>query len=220
MKYNAYIIPGFAADDRMFKNFKLEDCNTTYLNWGNFNGEKSYAEYAKRVIVPQIDTDKPIVLVGFSMGGMVASELSRLIEVDKLIFIASAKNKNELPKGKVAALKVLRPHHYMNQKRLVGIVKTFAPIFKFANKEHQKLVQAMIGDLPNGIVEFGLNSFIKWDREESPNQDYLHIHGKQDKLLSIKRIKNKIEVEGGHFLLKTNESTKIVNQLVNDYINK
>lgn len=220
MKYNAYIIPGFASDDRMFKNFELENCNTSYLNWGDINGEKTYEEYAKNVILPQIKTDKPIVLVGFSMGGMVASEVARLIEVDKLVFIASAKNKHELPKGKVAALKVLRPHHYMNQKRLVGIVKTFAPLFKFANKEHQQMVESMIGDLPNGIVEFGLNSFMKWSREDAPSQDYIHIHGNQDKLLSTKRIKNKIEVEGGHFLLKTNESTKRVNQLVNDYINK
>jgi pimeloyl-ACP methyl ester carboxylesterase len=218
MKYNAYIVPGFAADDRMFKNFNLDDCNMTCLNWGDFNGEKSYADYAKSVIIPQIKTDKPIVLIGFSMGGMVVSEIANLIEVHKLIFIASAKNKHELPRGKVFALRVFRPHSYMNQKRLGRFIKAFAPVFKFADKEHQQLVQTMIGDLPDGIVQFGLSSMMRWDKRESPKQDFLHIHGDKDKLLGTKRIKDKTIVSGGHFLFKTKDSVQRITELVNNYI--
>ncbi len=217
MKYNTYIIPGFAADERMFRSLKVENSQTVCLNWENPQGARSFKEYAQNILLPKIDQSKPIVLVGFSMGGMVASELAKIINPYKLVFIASAKNRKELPVGKVQLLKILRPHKYMTQKRLAKLVKLAGPIFKFASKEHKQLFLAMVSDLPDGFIEFGLASFITWKKEDLPERDYIHIHGEDDSLILHKRVANKQLVPGGHYLMKTRSVPKI-NEIINEYV--
>jgi surfactin synthase thioesterase subunit len=52
--------------------------------------------YAKK-LSHQIDTTQPFILIGVSLGGMLATEMTDFIQPEKTIIISSAKNKYELP---------------------------------------------------------------------------------------------------------------------------
>lgn len=52
------------------------------------------ADYAKRLSL-QITDEQPI-LIGLSFGGMMAMELAKIIKVQKIVLLASAKSANEL----------------------------------------------------------------------------------------------------------------------------
>ena len=54
--------------------------------------------YAKQ-LVQQIDTTEDVILIGVSFGGMVISEINKLINSKKSIIISSAQNKYEIPKN-------------------------------------------------------------------------------------------------------------------------
>ena len=54
------------------------------------------AEFAARM-AEGIDTTRPVILVGVSLGGMVSAEISRIIPVEAIVFISSAKRRQELP---------------------------------------------------------------------------------------------------------------------------
>lgn len=217
MKYNAYLIPGYGESSKMFKRLALPDCERHYLDWEAAKGIKTYEQYAQEIFLNQIKTDKPIVIVGYSMGGMVAIELAKLVFADKLIIISAAKTKRELPRTKIKLMQFFRPHHWINQKRIKGVIRISKPITKLMSKEHQKLINISHKDLPEGIVNFGLRALTKWKNIEYPIVNYIHIHGKGDKLIPAKRIKNASIIEGGHFLLQ-NKSYREVNTLIKEFI--
>ncbi|MBK9017572.1 MAG: hypothetical protein IPM82_27960 [Saprospiraceae bacterium] len=55
------------------------------------------AEYAA-IVAQQIDTTKPFVLVGVSLGGMICTELAERLTPSKTVIISSAKCRRELPR--------------------------------------------------------------------------------------------------------------------------
>ena len=56
---------------------------------------ETLAQYAQR-IVQRITAPRPM-LVGLSFGGMVAVEIAKILPVEKVILISSAKTRDELP---------------------------------------------------------------------------------------------------------------------------
>lgn len=92
---NLYIFSGLGADKRVFKYLDFSKYNTTFIDWINPLKNESIENYAKR-LTAQINSEKPI-LIGLSFCGIMAVEVGKIIESEKIILIASAKSKNEIP---------------------------------------------------------------------------------------------------------------------------
>ena len=92
---NLYIFSGLGADKRVFKYLDFSKYNATFIDWINPFENESIEDYAKRLTV-QVTSEKPI-LIGLSFGGIMAVEVGKIIESKKIILIASAKNKSEIP---------------------------------------------------------------------------------------------------------------------------
>jgi pimeloyl-ACP methyl ester carboxylesterase len=67
----------------------------TFIKWISPEDNETIENYAGRLL-SQIKTPEP-VLIGLSFGGLIAVEVAKQIEVQKVILIASAKTKNEIP---------------------------------------------------------------------------------------------------------------------------
>ena len=91
-----YVFSGLGADERVFK----------FLDWGIHNQpifikwieplkNEPLKDYVLR-LSSQIESPNPI-LVGMSFGGILAVELSKQIDTNKVILISSIKTKAELP---------------------------------------------------------------------------------------------------------------------------
>ena len=90
-----FLFSGLGADKRVFDFLDLSDYSIHHISWIIPLPKESMAEYATRLI-PQITSDKP-VLIGVSFGGMIALEIAKLISVEKVILISSAKSPNAIP---------------------------------------------------------------------------------------------------------------------------
>jgi len=90
-----YIFSGLGVDERVFATIDFSGLNTVFVDWIDPLKNETFESYAKRI---SKDFEKDSVLIGLSFGGMLAVEVSKIIPVKKVILIASAKNKNELPK--------------------------------------------------------------------------------------------------------------------------
>lgn len=91
-----YILSGLGVDRRVFDKIDFGDLDVEFIDWITPLRNEPLEDYAKRISL-KITTQNP-VLIGLSFGGMVAVEISKIIKTKKIILIASAKNKFELPK--------------------------------------------------------------------------------------------------------------------------
>ena len=133
-----YVFSGLGVDRRVFQNISFRNIDHEFVDWISPSSNEPIADYAKR-IAEKLKAEKPI-LVGLSFGGMIAVEVSKIMDTETVILIASAKTKYELPKRykilsklgiiKLLPSKVLKHHNFVTDwffgvssqkdKRLLG----------------------------------------------------------------------------------------------------
>ena len=90
-----YIFSGLGADERVFNKINFGNKKVVYIKWILPTKDENLGHYAFR-ISNQIQTYKPL-LIGLSFGGMMAIEVAKHIDTEKIILISSAKTKYEIP---------------------------------------------------------------------------------------------------------------------------
>src|SRR4051812_11655878 len=94
---NVYFISGLCADRSIFKYIQLpEGQRKKFLDWIPPHKGESLTAYALRMS-EDIDFQTPFSLVGLSLGGMIASELSRLFSPVQTVLISSIPSPQYLP---------------------------------------------------------------------------------------------------------------------------
>lgn len=84
-----YVFSGLGVDKRVYDNIDFGTLDVEFIDWIEPLKNESLESYAFR-ISKKITEENPI-LIGLSFGGMLAAEISKIINVKKIILIASAK---------------------------------------------------------------------------------------------------------------------------------
>lgn len=201
-----YLIGGLGADERVFKYLDIET-ETQVIKWIDPRPKEELNHYAKRLL-EQIDQNEDFGLLGVSFGGIVAIELAKLTQPQKLILVSSVETNNQLPKtyvaiGKTQILKIIPNTLIKPPKLLLGY------LFGAKNKQ---LLEQIIEDTKPEFIRWALNRMIDWSNESTSIRP-TRIHGTNDKLIPLKG--KSIEVnDGGHFMIvdKAKEISKLVNE--------
>src|SRR6188474_3274769 len=90
-----YLLSGLGADKRVFDFVDFSGFNVNHIDWIEPQDNESLERYASRLL-EQIKTPRPS-LIGVSFGGMVAVEIAKLMETNKIIIVSSAKTKLDIP---------------------------------------------------------------------------------------------------------------------------
>ena len=90
-----YCISGLGADKRAFKYLSINH-ELIHVEWIKPTKNESISNYSKR-LSSQINTKEPFMLLGLSFGGIIACELAKIINPQKVIHISSITNKKHLP---------------------------------------------------------------------------------------------------------------------------
>ena len=91
-----YLIPGLGADSRLFDKLDLSGHTVHRLEWPRMPEGSSLRAYANE-LAKRIDASTAHVLIGVSMGGMVAQELALITSPVRTIIISSWKGRSEMP---------------------------------------------------------------------------------------------------------------------------
>lgn len=91
-----YLLPGVGCDERLFDRLDLPDLEVVKLTWPRFAKCSTLTSIAEALAV-HVDRDEPHVLVGVSMGGMVAQELALITDPRKVVLISSWTGPQEWP---------------------------------------------------------------------------------------------------------------------------
>lgn len=149
-----------------------------------------------------IDTSKEFALVGLSFGGIVATELSKIIQPKAIILLSSITTRPELPiiYKLIGLLKIneLVPLSMLNK------VFPFTHWYFGTNtKDEKALLRQIIHDTPPPFLKWAINEILHWKNMERPATIF-HIHGTKDRIFPISRLKVDFKIkEGGHFMVYT-----------------
>jgi len=91
-----YLLPGVGCDHRLFGRLHLDGHRVVPLEWPAFTRGDTLQRIASELSA-RVDVREPHVLVGVSMGGMVAQELALLTRPEKVVLISSWTGPHEWP---------------------------------------------------------------------------------------------------------------------------
>ena len=195
-----YIFSGLGVDKRVFDKIDFKDHDVKFVNWIPPKPNESIEAYAKRISEP-IKEEKPI-LIGLSFGGIVAVEIAKRISVEKLILIASAKSKYELPfiyrfAGKLRLDESI-PTRLMKQSNLFTYY-----LFGVKSKEDKMMLDEILKETDPYFLKWAISKIVRWENFILPSK-YFHVHGDADRIIPIKNVEVSCVVEGGgHFMTIT-----------------
>ncbi len=211
---NVYFISGLAADRGVFKHLRLpQGFEAVYLDWLQPFKNESLEAYAIR-LAEKIDNQKPFIIVGLSLGGMLAAEISKHFNPENVIIISSIPSAKHLPTyfklaGKLKLHKILP----------VSVIKSAAlikRIFTSETPEDKIYLRRTIRTSDPVFIKWAINAVLNWKTQTLP-QKYIHIHGTGDEIFPVKISKPTHIVKGGGHLMIMNRSEEI-NHILNSLL--
>ncbi|PVH25498.1 alpha/beta fold hydrolase [Sphingobacterium corticibacter] len=211
MAREIYIFSGLGADERVFQKLDFSGHKIAFIKWIAPQKDETIEQYATR-LREQIPTTKPI-LIGLSFGGIMAVEVAKQIETEKVILIASAKTKHEIPiYYRVAGS--LRLHKILPTALLKKSNAITNWLFGAESTSDKALLKQIVIDTDPLFLRWAIDKIALWKNQDEPH-NLIHIHGTRDKILPYRFIKNVIKVKGGgHFMTlnKEDELNRILKQ--------
>ena len=195
-------MPGMSANPLIFKRIKFSDekYEIHFLKWAKPVLNESIENYSKRLL--DFIKHKNPILIGVSFGGLIVQEISKLIDVEKVIIISSIKSNRELPLYMKSA-KFLKLYNYFP-------LKLFDDVFNISkslkiNKIYKKLdlIDKYLSVRDENYLKWAIREILNW-KQEKPLHEVIHIHGDKDLTFPISLIKDCIIVPGAtHALILT-----------------
>lgn len=208
-----YLIPGQGSDERLFQNIEIENYEIRHIKFEVPEKKATMSRYAEQ-LAAQIDTTTRYSIIGVSLGGMLAIEMSKNMNPEEVILIASAKTVDEIPKL-YKFFKKLPVHLLLGGRFYKFWTIALQPLYEPMPKEDQKMWRSMMKEKNPKFMKRAVRCIVGWDNEEYDKDKTLHIHGTKDKTLPLKNIKDPVVIENG-----THVMTLINGKEISGIINK
>ena len=205
-----YAISGLGADYRVFEYLEI-DADVVAIDWITPKNHESIESYSLR-LSSVIDTDEPFGIMGVSFGGLIAVEISKILNPKFTIIISSAKTKKELRKsirllGKTNIIKWIP-------------IKLFNPPKKIAQylfgAKNIALLNQILDDTDLVFAKWAVSELSMWKNEVEIN-NLLKISGTHDKLIPATQNDNAVLIEeGAHFMIV--DLADEINLVINEFL--
>ncbi len=200
---HVYFMPGMAASSKIFEYIELPEnqFQMHYLEWLIPSENELISEYAKRM--SELIEYKKCVLLGVSFGGVLVQEMSKYLNVQKVIIVSSVKSKSELPK-KMLLAKATKAYKLL-PVQLVSNIDLFSK-YMFGNNitKRIELYKKYLSVNDRNYLNWAIENMVCWNQDvDLPN--IIHIHGDSDAVFPIKNINTCIIVKNGTHVMILNK---------------
>lgn len=215
-KKHLYCFPGLGASTKIFERlqFPEDEIEMHLIQWKiPLSFEESIQDYAAR-ICQEIKHERPIIM-GVSFGGMIVQEMSKIIDVEKVIIISSLKSHHEFPK-RLTLIKNWKVYKLFP----IGFIQNFEEYAKYFYgdffKKKAELYKMYLSVRDPLYLKWAIHNVLHWT-QETPPHNLLHIHGTDDPVFPHKHIQNFVPVENGkHEMILT--KAKSISEIVQNAI--
>ena len=182
----------------VFSRLKLPGYELVFLQWMKPEQNESIRSFAQRMA--KLITDQRPVLLGVSFGGMVAVEISKFLEVEKLLLVSSVSTRDQLPWWMRAA-GILRLHKLIRQKPHLWLYPIENYFLGAASKSEKKIANHFRQTVNEYFLQWSINEIVTWCNVTKP-QNCIQIHGTADKLFPVRKSTAIYRIQkGGHFMV-------------------
>jgi pimeloyl-ACP methyl ester carboxylesterase len=181
-----YLLPGMGASAAMYNALKRNvPFDINYISWPIYSGEKTYADIALRII-QENNISNGDIIGGSSLGGMVALEMTKMIEPRAIVLLGSALHPKEVQK-------------------LLTLLSPFAEITPI---DFLRMVLGKFSPLVNSVFSQTDTEFIRamslylplWSGYSGPTDAIYRLHGRKDHIIPCPTKECEIVEEAGHLL--------------------
>ena len=167
------LLPGMGADSRMYPKTHYHRLSwVNFLDWPVYQGEKTIDALALRVI-DEYDITAKTIVGGASLGGMVAVEIAKRLDIDRVILIGStAQPKNINP----ALMRLSAFAHLAQVSHLKWIAEKI-------NRSGKSLFLSMFEAADGEFMKAMIQAICKWRGIDGYRCRVCHIHGARDKVI-------------------------------------
>ena len=182
-----YVLPGMGADSAMYAGAWRTLPNCFFVEWPPCKKENSIEKISRRV-VEEAGIKDGAILVGSSLGGIVASEIARLRNPRHLFLVGGAKRKEEINDflALIHPLADLLPIEFI--QRVAGKIPN--EVTKMFNRSQAEFIRAMC------------KAIFEWPGLDDAVLKPARIHGRFDRVIPVPPDADKI-VDGGHLIAMT-----------------
>lgn len=202
----------------IFQKLNLSVESPTLLNWIEPLARESLRSYALRLYDAHVQTDERVVIIGHSLGGIVAQEIASEREVDRIILLSSIKSRAEMP-WIFRNARRLGLTHLFNRGLSLSTFRFWAVRHGFRQNEQQELFRSMLQRQSNHYLKWALKSLACWRAPSIPaGTELIQIHGTDDLTFPISKISHcqyKIP-DGTHFMVYN--LAEHISTILNEYL--
>lgn len=216
-KHKVYFMAGQGADERSLQYLTLDPrIERVYIPYLVPEKGESMSSYAHRMAA-SINPDEDFSIVGVSLGGMIAVEMTRFLNPRHVVVIASAKGASDIaPRYKL--LKYLPLHTIFGDWGMKRLSPLGRRLFEPDSQPFEPIYQAMIADKPDQFIHRATACIATWETAQPTRTDIVHIHGSKDHTLPIRNIQKVDYVikGGGHMMITTHAAqiSEILNKIL------
>ncbi|MGZ3752614.1 MAG: alpha/beta fold hydrolase [Mucilaginibacter sp.] len=196
-----FLIPGLGADCRIYKNIDLQGNDVVNVEWIDPEKMDTLSTYAEKLVDHYGITPQSVV-IGNSLGGMIAIEIAKRVALDKVILISSIKSVDEAP-WYFKFFRITQLYRIIPTRKLTSLEFVIEYAFGGMSENNQKLFASMLRNTSPFFMRWAINAILHWDNHVIPKNVY-HITGDRDRVFPYKEIKDVEIVKGGtHVMIFT-----------------
>jgi len=194
------MVAGLGADSRLYKNVVLPDgFEAIPTDWLLPANDDTLTSYAQK-IVNHYDIKPNDIVIGNSLGGMIAVEIAKQVKLSKVILISSIKTISEAP----AYFKVFRSvpvYKAIPQKLMTNAGVFIELVFGRMAPADLALFKSMLSNSSPVFLKWAMHAVLYFNNQDEILNLY-HIIGDKDLVFPYKKIKNPTAiVKGGTHIM-------------------
>lgn len=211
-----FLIAGLGADTRLYNNIDLGDNDVTPADWIEPNESDTLTTYAQKLIHQYFITDGSIV-IGVSLGGLLAVEMAKQLKLNKVILISTIKTIDEAP-WYFKFFRAIPVHRLFTGSMLGRLGYLMKPIFGQMDEHEAWLFNDMVQKSSPKFLKWAIGATLKFDNKVIPPNVY-HLIGDKDLIFNYKKIKDPIVVKGGTHIMVFDKA-KQINKILKGILKK
>ena len=202
-----YLLTGLGATDYMFKNLVFPpNVKPVYLPWFDNDPGDTFSDFARRII-ERYQMEEGNIILGLSFGGIIASEIHKLLPQKRIFLISSISHVGQLPVLYRLPGMTKAAEGFVKRKKSLPATAIAWP-FQPMDDEDYPEIERIVHDISEQHTLWVIRNALNWDQSK-PLGNIFHIHGTADRIFPDGRIRPDVKIEGGGHLMILNRSAEI-----------